>query len=52
MDDGAGKGIFCFCSLYGYYYAFKESERDFLKIMVTAECILTLILKFLPMGSD
>jgi hypothetical protein len=51
MDDGAGKGILCFCiGIYAIYYVFKESERPFLKVIVAAECVLGLVLKFLPLA--
>lgn len=53
MDDGAGKGMLCFCiGIYAIYYVFKVSQRDYLKIIVAAECIMALILKFVPLGSD
>lgn len=53
VDDGAGKGILCFCiGIYAIYYVFKESERPFLKVIVTAECLLGLALKFMPLAGD
>jgi len=50
MDDGVGKGILCFCiGIYAIYYVFKESERNFLKVIVAAECVMGLIIKFVSL---
>jgi hypothetical protein len=52
-DDGVGKGLLCFCiGIYAIYYVFKESERDFLKVIYGIACVLGLILKFVPLGGD
>lgn len=46
-DDGIAKGFLCLCiGLYTIYYVFKESERQFAKVIYGIACVLGLLLKF------